>query len=387
ELAEIYYERENEYTLAGSIYKGRVTRVLPGMQSAFVDIGLERDAFLYVTDFLEEQEDSEEFERTALPGGQKRERRETRENGRGRQPQTEQEAAPAAEGEAESSDEGESPSGTRRWRGRRGRGRGMRQRGRDGGERENAGRHDGQEPVQNQPVEAGSEDVRYDAPAPSANFSADNRLYESEAAFEQPAPARGGERILLPGESLSRYGGKPAAHTENAAHTEKEQAANASAFKPNYTAPKPSTLVDVPLTWDGGSLLPGESRAVTRESRPAPAHVESQTAALIAEPEIEPAAEEHEQQTAADEEEVQEQATANPPSDELPAIEGEPIEEPVRELELHEEVQEFEPENASASHRVETAAPSEFRVPSIAEPEEETHPDSPEAEEHAAEAP
>ena len=48
QLAEIYLERENEYTLAGSIYKGRVTRVLPGMQSAFVDIGLERDAFLYV---------------------------------------------------------------------------------------------------------------------------------------------------------------------------------------------------------------------------------------------------------------------------------------------------------------------------------------------------
>ena len=45
QLAEVYFERENEYTLAGSIYKGRVTRVLPGMQSAFVDIGLERDAF------------------------------------------------------------------------------------------------------------------------------------------------------------------------------------------------------------------------------------------------------------------------------------------------------------------------------------------------------
>jgi ribonuclease G len=63
QLAEIYLERENEYTLAGSIYKGRVTRVLPGMQSAFVDIGLERDAFLYVSDFMElgeEQDDLEE---------------------------------------------------------------------------------------------------------------------------------------------------------------------------------------------------------------------------------------------------------------------------------------------------------------------------------------
>ncbi len=59
QLAEIYLERENEYTLAGSIYKGRVTRVLPGMQSAFVDIGLERDAFLYVSDFMEVEEEDE----------------------------------------------------------------------------------------------------------------------------------------------------------------------------------------------------------------------------------------------------------------------------------------------------------------------------------------
>ncbi|MGH9560894.1 MAG: Rne/Rng family ribonuclease, partial [Terracidiphilus sp.] len=70
QLAEIYYERENEYTLAGSIYNGRVTRVLPGMQSAFVDLGLERDAFLYVTDFmeLEDQEETDELERAAASG-------------------------------------------------------------------------------------------------------------------------------------------------------------------------------------------------------------------------------------------------------------------------------------------------------------------------------
>src|ERR1700682_1841293 len=61
QLAEIYLERENEYTLAGSIYKGRVTRVLPGMQSAFVDIGLERDAFLYVSDFMELEEHDEDM--------------------------------------------------------------------------------------------------------------------------------------------------------------------------------------------------------------------------------------------------------------------------------------------------------------------------------------
>src|ERR1043166_5118956 len=76
QLAEIYFERENEYTLAGSIYKGRVTRVLPGMQSAFVDIGLERDAFLYVTDFLEESDEQEEMDTIPLPSP--REGRSTR---------------------------------------------------------------------------------------------------------------------------------------------------------------------------------------------------------------------------------------------------------------------------------------------------------------------
>src|SRR5271156_6798528 len=70
QLAEIYYERENEYTLAGSVYKGRVTRVLPGMQSAFVDVGLERDAFLYVTDFLEleDPEEADELEKASAGG-------------------------------------------------------------------------------------------------------------------------------------------------------------------------------------------------------------------------------------------------------------------------------------------------------------------------------
>src|SRR6516225_7246852 len=57
QVVEVYHQRENEYSLAGSIHKGRVTRVLPGMQSAFVDIGLERDAFLYVSDFFEDNEE------------------------------------------------------------------------------------------------------------------------------------------------------------------------------------------------------------------------------------------------------------------------------------------------------------------------------------------
>ncbi len=50
--AEIFIERESRAPLLGNIYLGRVTSVLPGMQSAFVDLGTERDAFLYVTDLI-----------------------------------------------------------------------------------------------------------------------------------------------------------------------------------------------------------------------------------------------------------------------------------------------------------------------------------------------
>ena len=59
-VTEFYIERGEENSgIAGNIYKGRVQRVLPGMQSAFVNIGLERDAFLYVSDFFDEEEEIE----------------------------------------------------------------------------------------------------------------------------------------------------------------------------------------------------------------------------------------------------------------------------------------------------------------------------------------
>jgi ribonuclease G len=51
-LAEVYIERDQELGLVGNVYKGRVMRVLPGMQAAFVEIGLEKAAFLYVDDVL-----------------------------------------------------------------------------------------------------------------------------------------------------------------------------------------------------------------------------------------------------------------------------------------------------------------------------------------------
>jgi ribonuclease G len=61
-LTEIFVERHRHRGLVGNIYKGRVTRVLPGMQAAFVDIGLERDAFLYVSDVAGDVEAADELD-------------------------------------------------------------------------------------------------------------------------------------------------------------------------------------------------------------------------------------------------------------------------------------------------------------------------------------
>ncbi|HZJ76283.1 MAG TPA: ribonuclease E/G, partial [Oscillospiraceae bacterium] len=53
ELVELYIERRNNRRIVGNIYKGRVANVLPGMQAAFVDIGIEKNCFLYIKDALE----------------------------------------------------------------------------------------------------------------------------------------------------------------------------------------------------------------------------------------------------------------------------------------------------------------------------------------------
>ena len=72
QVVEFYVERKLDVSLVGNIYKGKVVKILPGMQSAFVDIGLEKAAFLYVTDihagmeeyapFLEEEEKNNSIE-------------------------------------------------------------------------------------------------------------------------------------------------------------------------------------------------------------------------------------------------------------------------------------------------------------------------------------
>ncbi len=72
QLCELYIERKSQTRLAGNIYKGKVTRVLPGMEAAFVDIGIGKDAFLYVDDvhyFPENLEAGEEEEQEIEDSG------------------------------------------------------------------------------------------------------------------------------------------------------------------------------------------------------------------------------------------------------------------------------------------------------------------------------
>src|SRR6476660_7678056 len=62
QVAEVFVERERHRGVVGNVYKGRVSKVLPGMQSSFIDLGLERDGFLYVTDVVDTMEEFDKLE-------------------------------------------------------------------------------------------------------------------------------------------------------------------------------------------------------------------------------------------------------------------------------------------------------------------------------------
>src|SRR3954462_10603707 len=62
QVAEVFVERERHRGVVGNVYKGRVSKVLPGMQSSFIDLGLERDGFLYVADVIDTMEEFDELE-------------------------------------------------------------------------------------------------------------------------------------------------------------------------------------------------------------------------------------------------------------------------------------------------------------------------------------
>lgn len=387
QLSEIYYERENEYTLAGSIYKGRVTRVLPGMQSSFVDVGLERDAFIYVTDFLEEQEDSADFER--VPAERPRARQRELSSRPAETPVATSEAAPSEEGEDQ-----EDQQGARRWRGRRGRRRGGRLRSgveRDEGSAEGESEEAQIDASHERRSEARPERHVEARPERHSEARQDRRSearQERREEREAAAPAetvRGAspERFVLPGESLSKYGGK--SREESSASSPAESAAKSP------VTVRPSTLVEeARMSWDGGFLLPGES--LSRHRRGADAAPEAAAEAepvgaeaavaipapdAVTETQIVPeaSAEAEEWSSEAEADRIAEEAVA-------PASESEEAAEEQSALDVEEEIaneeQEFEPEEGSASHRVDPSASSEFRVRSRkpatveAEPEAES---------------
>ena len=221
-LAEIYLERENEYTLAGSIYKGRVTRVLPGMQSAFVDIGLERDAFLYVSDFMELEEHDEDVTDVVPANRGVQDLRNAQERGDAEPIGTaafEVEASEATKFEggnsvdfadSEEPTEGQpamvspsssEPSGGRDSQDReRGSFRGRRRR--RGGRRD--GRSDGRDRVA---------EPRVAAPVVESAPPAVVPRHHEPTRSNQFGPPAGYQPIILPGESISKYRGlaQPAA--------------------------------------------------------------------------------------------------------------------------------------------------------------------------------
>ena len=271
QLAEIYLERENEYTLAGSIYKGRVTRVLPGMQSAFVDIGLERDAFLYVSDFMDLEQQDEDLDEAVpanRPVTEARPRPGLEATGTATNGEGQFTAVESAAGEGEEPAEGTSEApgnvaGTARdFRGRR------RRRGRRG----ETGR--GPSPERSEPVRSGTANEVKNEPRNESRseprndrFSRGDRPGRSgaDSRFQRPAPTTaraagrdydygpppGYQPILLPGESISKYQRQgvgqsqgPALPVESAAPVEQPASAPASTVA-NFPEDEPIFAADV----------------------------------------------------------------------------------------------------------------------------------------------
>jgi len=227
QLVEIFFQRANEYSLAGSIHKGRVTRVLPGMQSAFVDLGLERDTFLYVSDFFEE---NPEYDRIAGTGDERnpkvrgerppreqreREPREQREQREPREPREQAvEAAPVVEAallaEGAVAEAGAAPAGA------------------EGGDRDRQDRGDrrgGRRPRRRRNRGRGFPDSKYASNVQDDSAAAGGEALEAESGAEgeeeeeqlpvvvaaaeehvAAAPAVHREPVMiLPGESLAKY--------------------------------------------------------------------------------------------------------------------------------------------------------------------------------------
>jgi len=244
QLCEYYVEREKEFALVGSIYKGRVTRVLPGMQSAFVEIGLDSDAFLYVTDFLETIEDYDDHIAATVEGKVQK----IEEQGGRAFPESSNTAGPVTEpldvesgsapsgelgaepgegasfaaappasmpalpgsfrapGSGPGSSQGQAPGQGSRPFGSRGRDSGRDFRGGGGGGR--GGRRGGGGRFNRRGGRPSGGGGRFGRDLPPSKY-ASPRPYEDQSSEAAPPPD-GYTPIILPGESLAKYKEKPA---------------------------------------------------------------------------------------------------------------------------------------------------------------------------------
>ena len=256
QLAEIYLERENEYTLAGSIYKGRVTRVLPGMQSAFVDIGLERDAFLYVSDFME-LEDSEDVEEIAhRPAPDLKYQAPVREEAQAaaatvsaspvsEEPEAatddaESATAPAQNREANTGDQRDGRGWRRRRRGRRG---------------ERMPESKFARPTE--PVREGAREPQWEPSRESSRGRPERNHSADRDGRPEYGPPPGYQPMVLPGESISKY--QHLAHPQPQTSVPVDpvrQSARALPSEPE-TAPVAETFsADEPLFIQPGAEMP-----------------------------------------------------------------------------------------------------------------------------------
>ena len=236
-LVELFIEQGSQYTLAGSIFKGRVARVLPGMQSAFVDIGLERDAFLYVSDFFEEREDIDTA--SSDPGGRGGESSPADEEGGGRENGEDEPAGAEAETDGRNSpliaEKGAAGRGAFRRRGSRGR-RSRRWRGRSSG-------------AYAEP--AAFPDEKYSSLSGSRQEEASKRAVEGAAPQEKDV-----HFVVLPGESLAKYGGEaPSAGM-----------AEAGSSKPSLDAAKTALVEQEASSSEVGTAQSLDEPLVFRES-------------------------------------------------------------------------------------------------------------------------
>ena len=314
QLCEYYVERQKEFALVGSIYKGRVTRVLPGMQSAFVEIGLDSDAFLYVSDFLEETEELDQIVTTVVDKVEK-----MGEQG-GRVFAAENSAAPAVEPSdvepahmesepaiseiPEAATRGESQpaaaqppaqrSGYSQERPRHD-DRGRNQRNAGGGRGGRGGRFNRRGGRGGR----GGNDRRFGRDLPSSKYASP---HAHEDRSESPAAGGGEGHIseLLPGESLARFRDKPSAATpvtseepnvpsvtpmESTGARLAVPEAHRETVAPETPAFEPRAEYRAPAGFSTGlEPLPGESLSKwkSRESAPEPAP-ESKAAAFVEE--------------------------------------------------------------------------------------------------------